>query len=172
MPIRRGIASVPYEWPLTARVLCEATVSSHPLDNGCAGDSADRAFSGSAVKRDYDTDDLAVNPALTEQVSGTTGTAAFHRPSAHLIRVPEAARLTGLPRSTLRKCFMAEHRRPKTVPAPPPHKRIGRSVYILADRLPGWVESLGGTGSGPAEKRRRGRPTVAERIARRQRMET
>ena len=90
------------------------------------------------------------------------------RASAHLIQVPEAARITGLPRSKLRKSFTAEHKRPKNVPAPPPHRRIGRSIYILADKLPAWVESLGDTGTITASKRRRGRPTVAERIARRQ----
>jgi hypothetical protein len=89
-------------------------------------------------------------------------------PSAHLIRVPEAARLTGLPQSLLRKSFIAEEKRPRNVPPPPPHKRIGRAIYILADRLPAWVESLGTAGSAPTGNRRRGRPSVAERIARRQ----
>ncbi|MCI0364513.1 MAG: hypothetical protein L0219_11550 [Phycisphaerales bacterium] len=98
------------------------------------------------------------------------GTMPRSSPSAHLIRVPEAARLTGLPQSLLRKCFMTEEKRPKNVPHPPPHKRIGRAIYIVADRLPAWIESLnnsifrnGYDGSG-----RRGRPTVTERIARRQ----
>jgi hypothetical protein len=92
------------------------------------------------------------------------------RTTAHLIKVPEAARITGLPGSLLRKSFMREDKRPKNVPAPPPHKRIGRAVYILADHLSTWVESLGkasNTGT-PEGKRRRGRPTVAERIAHRQ----
>jgi predicted DNA-binding transcriptional regulator AlpA len=91
------------------------------------------------------------------------------RATAHLIRVPEAARLTGLPRSLLRKSFMSEDKRPKNVPPPPPHKRIGRAVYILSGELPAWIKSLGkpplAIGS---EERRRGRPTVAERIMRRQ----
>lgn len=85
--------------------------------------------------------------------------------SAHLIRIPEAARITGLPSSTLRKAFMREEKRPRNVPRPPPHKRIGRAVYIVARELPGWVESLGRTEV--EEKRRRGRPTVAERMKRR-----
>jgi len=89
------------------------------------------------------------------------------RATPHLIRVPEAAQLTGLPVSLLRKCFMREDRRPKNVPPPPPHKRIGRAVYIIAHRLPAWVESLG-TFSVTDGKRKRGRPTVAERIARRE----
>ena len=93
--------------------------------------------------------------------------APARRPSAHLIRVPEAARLTGLPQSLLRKSFMREDRRPKNVPPPPPHKRIGRAVYIIAGELPSWLEGLGAPT--PIQKRRRGRPTVAERIAMRER---
>lgn len=90
--------------------------------------------------------------------------------SAHLIRVPEAARLTGLPQSLLRKSFMREDRRPKNVPPPPPHLRIGRAVYIYAGRIPGWLSDIGIAlpANAPA-KRRRGRPTVAERIALRER---
>ena len=87
-----------------------------------------------------------------------------HRSTAHLIRIPEAAEITGLPASLLRKSFMREEKRPKNVPPPPPHKRIGRAVYILADALPAWVQNLGVPAS---EHHRRGRPTVAERIQRR-----
>ena len=86
--------------------------------------------------------------------------------AAHLIRVPEAARITGLPTSLLRKSFMCEEKRPRNVPPPPPHKRIGRAVYILAGELPKWIESLGNpfnVNRGEPRKRR-GRPTVAERI--------
>jgi hypothetical protein len=92
-------------------------------------------------------------------------------PSAHLIRVAEAARVTGLPLSLLRKTFIAEHKRPKNVPPPPPHRRIGRAVYIIADRLAAWVENLNNPlpGEGSNGRKRRGRPTVTERIARRQR---
>jgi predicted DNA-binding transcriptional regulator AlpA len=95
---------------------------------------------------------------------------AVIRATAHLIRVPEAARITGLPRSLLRKSFMSQDKRPKNVPPPPPHKRIGRAVYILANELPAWIESLGKAPikMGLGERRRRGRPTVAERIMRRQ----
>ncbi len=95
------------------------------------------------------------------------------REIAHLIRVPEAARITGLPPSLLRKSFMTESRRPPNIPPPPPHKRIGRAIYILADQLPAWIEGLGRSaetmmleGQG---RRRQGRPTVAERIALRKR---
>ena len=80
---------------------------------------------------------------------------------AHLVTVPEAAELTGLPLSTLRKAFMKV--RPPNVPAPPPHKRIGRSVYVMADKLEAWIASL----PSPEPIRKRGRPTKAEQIARR-----
>ena len=80
---------------------------------------------------------------------------------AHLISVPDAAKLVGIPLSTLRKAFMRV--RPANVPAPPPHKRIGRAVYVLADKLEGWVASL----PEPEPVRKRGRPTKAETIARR-----
>jgi hypothetical protein len=88
----------------------------------------------------------------------------------HLVRVDEAAELTGLSASLLRKTFMREEKRPKNIPSPPPHKRIGRAVYIVAEELPAWV---GGLGKQPedldqAPKVRRGRPTVSERIAKRQ----
>lgn len=90
--------------------------------------------------------------------------------TAHLVRVPEAARITGLPKSLIKKSFICEKKRPKNVPSPPPHKRIGRSVYILADKLSEWVKNLEEqTFTAQREaKRRKGRPTVAERIARRQ----
>jgi hypothetical protein len=92
--------------------------------------------------------------------------AAQGRAAPHLVRIPEAARITGLPRSLFRKSFMTAEKRPKNVPLPPPHRRIGRAVYILANELPAWIESLGDPCVLP-EKRRRGRPTVAERIMRR-----
>jgi hypothetical protein len=92
-------------------------------------------------------------------------TLAGTRTTAHLIRIPEAARITGLPSSLLRKSFMCEEKRPKNIPPPPPHKRIGRAVYIVARELPAWIESLGKPLKAVVEdKRRRGRPTVAERI--------
>lgn len=89
--------------------------------------------------------------------------------TAHLIRVPEAARLTGLPISILRKSFMRDEKRPRNIPKPPPHKRIGRAVYILARELPAWVEALGKAPVRLAteDKKRRGRPSVAERMKRR-----
>src|SRR4051812_17920997 len=64
------------------------------------------------------------------------------RSPAYLIRLAEAASITGLPLSLLRKSFMREEKRPRNVPPPPPHRRIGRAIYVLADRLPEWVEGL------------------------------
>lgn len=101
-------------------------------------------------------------PICSSEVSNSH-TVAPIRVSAHLVRVPEAARIIGLPLSLLRKSFMSEDKRPKNVPPPPPHKRIGRAVYIVANELPAWIESLGE----PSVKRRRGRPTVTDRIMRR-----
>ena len=84
-----------------------------------------------------------------------------------LVRVEEAAVITGLPASLIRKSFIDERKRPANIPAPPPHKRIGRSVYIIRDELAGWITSLGLEPSEISERRpRRGRPTVAQRIAR------
>lgn len=94
---------------------------------------------------------------------------SMRQPSAHLIRVPEAARIIGIPQSLLRKSFMREDRRPANVPTPPPHIHIGRAVYIIADQIPAWLETLGAAQGNPRPTRRRGRPTVAERIAQRQR---
>lgn len=89
------------------------------------------------------------------------------RSTAYLIRMPEAARITGLPVSLIRKSFICEEKRPTNVPPPPPHKRIGRAVYILADKLSDWVDALGKSPPRPEGKRLQGRPTVGERIARR-----
>lgn len=84
----------------------------------------------------------------------------------HLVRVPEAARITGLPRSVLRKSFMREDKRPPNIPPPPPHKRIGRAVFIFADQLRPWLETIGEPAPANASgAKRRGRPTVTERIA-------
>jgi hypothetical protein len=86
----------------------------------------------------------------------------------YFVRVEEAASITGLPASLIRKTFIAEIKRPKNVPPPPPHKRIGRAVYIIRDQLPAWVDALGDdTGTSEAARPRGGRPTVADRINRR-----
>jgi hypothetical protein len=78
-----------------------------------------------------------------------------------LVNLPAASLLTGIPLSTLRKSFMRTP--PKNVPSPPPHKRIGRAVYIVADKLESWVLSL----PSPEPVKKRGRPTKAEQIAKR-----
>ncbi len=85
----------------------------------------------------------------------------------HLVRIEEASDMTGLPESFLRKTFMREEKRPKNIPPPPPHKRIGRAIYIIADGLSGWIDSLDKLPT-EQDKPKRGRPTVAERIARRE----
>ena len=135
-----------------------------------------RDFNGWAVspkgttvhKIDVRTDGFKTRSASENPRSDAPGDAIM-RPSGHLIRVPEAARIAGVPRSLLRKSFMREEKRPKNIPPPPPHKRIGRAVYIVARELPAWVERLGSASltNQTEENRRRGRPTVAERIARR-----
>ncbi len=89
------------------------------------------------------------------------------RTTPYLVRVPEAARITGLPASLIRKSFMKADKRPKNIPDPPPHLYIGSAVYIIADRLPEWIRGLAGQGMSPLVTKKRGRPTVAERIARR-----
>jgi len=58
--------------------------------------------------------------------------------------------------------------RPKNIPLPPPYRRVGCAVYILANELPAWIEGLGKQDV-LREKRRRGPPTVDERIKRRTR---
>jgi hypothetical protein len=87
---------------------------------------------------------------------------------SYFVRVKEAASITGLSASLIRKTFIAEIKRPKNVPPPPPHKRIGKAVYIIRDQLPAWVEALGDAPSASETTRLRGgRPTVADRIKRR-----
>lgn len=83
-----------------------------------------------------------------------------------LVSVKEAAAITGLPESLIRKSFIDERKRPPNIPSPPPHKRIGRSVYIIRDGLARWVSRIG---EDPAETNdgqpRRGRPTAVQRRA-------
>lgn len=86
------------------------------------------------------------------------------------IRIPEAAELTGIKKHTIQKSFMA--RRPRGVPPPPPHVRVGRAIHILVADLPAWVASIGGVQPAPCESSpRMGRPTKAAKIAARQRGE-
>jgi hypothetical protein len=84
--------------------------------------------------------------------------------SSYLVRVNEAAAITGLPASLIRKSFMTEDKRQANIPPPPPHKKIGRAVYILRDKLEAWVESIDRPNAIAPGRRRRGRPTVVERI--------
>lgn len=89
------------------------------------------------------------------------------------VRIPDASVLTGIPKHVLEKSFMQPDKRPRGIPAPPPHVRLGRAIHILVAELPGWVASLAGEvqpSSAPAVLRR-GRPTKAEQVARRQRGE-
>ncbi len=111
------------------------------------------------------------SPGLTMAAGSDMNTDPNSRLTAQmalLVSVVDAARITGLPVSLIRKSFIREEKRPKNVPAPPPHKRLGRSVYILAEELPAWVKSLGTVSDGT--RRKRGRPTVTERIAARSSM--
>lgn len=117
------------------------------------------------IRAERRTSDFVEESSLSHGYDPTNASVAY--PSAHLIRIPEAARITGLPPSLLRKSFMCEEKRPKNIPPPPPHKRIGRAVYIVAGELSGWIENLGVPFKAiraAEDKRRRGRPTVAERI--------
>jgi len=65
---------------------------------------------------------------------------------------------------------MREEKRPKNIPASPPHVRIGRAIYIYAAELAGWVQGIKSLVqiSAAGGKKRRGRPTLAERLARRE----
>ena len=83
------------------------------------------------------------------------------------VRIPEAARIVGIKESQLRKAFIRPDKRPAGVPAPPPHRKMGRAVMIILAELPKWGASLGEPVVAPAPSPRRGRPTKAEQIARR-----
>src|SRR5262249_51789025 len=69
--------------------------------------------------------DLLRTTAVLEEGEATNVPVNGSGPTPHLVRVPEAARITGLPRSILRKSFMREEKRPPNIPPPPPHRRIG-----------------------------------------------
>lgn len=96
-------------------------------------------------------------------------------PQPLTVRIPEAASLTGIPEHVIQKSFMQPNKRPRGIPAPPPHVRVGRAIFIVVAELPAWVASLG-DGTSPSmapvlAAPRRGRPTKAEQIARRKRGE-
>jgi hypothetical protein len=79
---------------------------------------------------------------IIHSVEAASGLTHGQKP-AYFVRVDEAAEITGLPASLIRKSFIAEPKRPRNVPPPPPHMRIGRAVYIIRDQLPTWLASLG-----------------------------
>lgn len=89
-------------------------------------------------------------------------------PSSVYVRVREAADITGVPLHIIRKSFIRPDKRPKNVPPPPPHKKLGRSVLIIAAELPAWAASIGAPVPTGQPKAKRGRPTKVEAIARRQ----
>jgi hypothetical protein len=88
-------------------------------------------------------------------------------PQPIFLRVPEAAAIVGLPEHLLRKSFIRADKRPANVPPPPPHRKLGRAVLIIAAELPAWAASIGVPVAVEAPKAKRGRPTKAEVIARR-----
>lgn len=90
------------------------------------------------------------------------------RTTSITVRVPEAAAICGLPPHVLKKSFMCPAKRPKGIPAPPPHVRVGRAIFIFADKLPEWVAGLGGLVVQPAAPAKLGAPTKAQRIAKRE----
>lgn len=81
------------------------------------------------------------------------------------VRIPDAAAITGLPESIIRKSLIRADKRPKNVPPPPPHKKLGRSVLIIAAELQAWAASVGVPVPVEAPKPQRGRPTKAAQIA-------
>jgi hypothetical protein len=90
-------------------------------------------------------------------------------PKPIYLRVPEAAAVTGLPEHLLRKSFIRADKRPKNVPPPPPHKKLGRSVLIIAAELSGWAATVGSPVVVETPPAKGGRPSKAEQIARRKR---
>jgi hypothetical protein len=88
---------------------------------------------------------------------------------SYFVRIEEAAAISGLPVSLIRKSFITEDKRPKNVPQPPPHKRIGRAIYIVRDELGEWAKNIGNQSDTiKPDPPRRGRPTLALRIKHRQ----
>ena len=111
-------------------------------------------------------DDEIHAPALSDPGVDAHAGASHDLGSSYLLTIPEAARLVGLPLSTFRKSFISPDKRPKRLPGPPPHVRMGRAIYVLADKLPLWIKELATASDfGGYGKRRPGRPTVTERRA-------
>ena len=63
---------------------------------------------------------------------------------ALLIRKNDLCRISGLSMSMVNKIFMNldAQSRPGNLPEPPPHLRFGKSVYILADCIPLWLDAM------------------------------
>lgn len=57
------------------------------------------------------------------------------------LRIRDAAAATGLRESFIRRTFL--RKRPKNVPPPPPHRRVGRTILIVAEALPEWAAAIG-----------------------------
>jgi hypothetical protein len=84
-----------------------------------------------------------------------------------LVRLPAAAAITGIPLGWLEKSFMANP--PKGTPPRPPHVRIGKAIYIIAERLQDWVRELQSIEAmnPPVSPRKPGRPSNQEKYGRR-----
>ncbi len=108
--------------------------------------------------------DLGPDQALKTHSAVETG-----RTLSFFVRMEEAAAISGLPASLIRKSFIVEAKRPANIPPPPPHKRIGRAIYIVRDELDEWAKNIGNQPNHVKnDQARRGRPTVATRIEQRQ----
>jgi hypothetical protein len=124
-------------WPVLiihTTIICLAGDRSGIQGNGCRPFFPSKSSSAVMVRgigsRAQDTSGLVAEAVhLRSGDESDARDVAVIRATAHLIRVPEAARITGLPRSLLRKSFMSQDKRPKNVPPPPPHKRIGRGLH-------------------------------------------
>jgi hypothetical protein len=101
---------------------------------------------------------------IIHSVESAAGLTHGQKP-AYFVRVDEAAEITGLPASLIRKSFIAETKRPRNVPPPPPHTRIGRAVYIIRDQLPTWLASLGEETCKSVPVRAKRKQAAAERPA-------
>jgi hypothetical protein len=103
-------------------------------------------------------------PAPARSVEAASSLTHGQEP-AYFVRVDEAAEIAGLPASLIRKSFITEAKRPRNVPPPPPHKRIGRAVYIIRDQLPAWLASLGEGTCKSVPVRTKRKEVAAERSA-------
>ena len=100
-------------------------------------------------------------------MSDSNSSSQHNRNYPILVKVSQAAEISGYPKSFIRKTFIREELRPKNIPPPPPHQRRGRAVDIYADQISAWVVSVEAFLLASRRKGKCGRPTVAERIAQR-----